>query len=336
MGRRGVLSAFFLLTALVLQAQADRKSMITYDNADSIAALYAGESLGNLPLLTRKLTKDLNTDEERFRSIYKWICDNIAYDHSMYLTNKRKRAKARSVDELKGWNGGFSHSVLKTLRTKKRTVCTGYAYLLREMAALAGITSMVIDGYGRNAASNIGGSGVPDHSWNAVKLGNKWYLCDPTWSTGYYDANTAQFVRSFNDVYFLAEPASFITNHFPLDTAWILMNSKPTLQQFLNAPLFYAAAYPFSIKSLSPGTFTFVAAKDEPILFSFAAHAGKPIRKAEIFGARTDSPDKSYLNLIADDRGLYQLEYRLHTKGEHVLHVLLENHCVFTYRVTVR
>ena len=32
--------------------------------------------------------------------------------------------------------------------------------------------------------ANVGGTGVANHSWNAVQLNSNWYLCDATWSSG--------------------------------------------------------------------------------------------------------------------------------------------------------
>ena len=48
--------------------------------ADNVAKLNEGKSLNNLPLLAFELTHKLNTDVEKFRAIYMWVCKNIRGD----------------------------------------------------------------------------------------------------------------------------------------------------------------------------------------------------------------------------------------------------------------
>ncbi|HWA33665.1 MAG TPA: transglutaminase domain-containing protein, partial [Cyclobacteriaceae bacterium] len=219
----------------------DRQLRIATDfaKADSIALQYPNHSLADLDLLASRLTASLHSDEEKFRAIYKWVCDNISYDRGTYLENKRMRSKLANA-ALDQWNARTTLKMFRELIRHHRTVCTGYAWLVKELAARAGLTCMVVDGYGRNASSNIGGKGIPNHSWNAVRLNDKWYLCDATWSAGAFDASTGAFLPRFDDAYFLADPLLFIQNHYPLDPRWTLLKESPSLQWFLEAPLVYS------------------------------------------------------------------------------------------------
>lgn len=54
---------------------------------------------------------------------------------------------------------------------KKKTVCQGYAELFSAMCRYAGIHNRMVIGYARG-----------DHSWNMVRLSNKWYYVDVTWN----------------------------------------------------------------------------------------------------------------------------------------------------------
>src|SRR5690606_27087132 len=99
---------------------------------------------------------------------------------------------------LKEWNRKSHPRVLQTLLRQHKTVCTGYAFLVKELAYHAGITCEVIDGYGRTPQANIEGDGIPNHSWNAVQLNNAWYLCDATWSSGTNDPQQAKFIKKYN------------------------------------------------------------------------------------------------------------------------------------------
>ncbi|MBX2893897.1 MAG: hypothetical protein KF763_00530 [Cyclobacteriaceae bacterium] len=92
---------------------------------------------------------------------------------------------------------------------------------MRELALVVDIECVIVDGYGRTLGSKLK-KGFPNHNWNAVKLNEKWYLCDPTWASGKISAENKQFVARFNDFYFLTEPSVFGRNHFPLEPKWLL------------------------------------------------------------------------------------------------------------------
>jgi hypothetical protein len=329
----------FYLTAIsatALQAQIGDFADTDFSKADSIAARYPGHSVTDLYSLSWKLTNALATEQEKFRAIYKWVCDNIENDYSLFQKNQRQRQKLKDTEALARWNRKITHEVFETLRLKHKTVCTGYAYLLRELAAYAGISCEIIDGYGRNAIANIGGQGRPNHSWNAVYLNNKWYLCDATWSSGAIDLEKRSFVRKYDDSYFLLEPALFVRNHYPLDSAWILFDQKPTLHQFLNRPLMYGNAFDFKIAKLLPDTFNISAKKSETILFQFKTESGQIIETItlQISGPAGTSTISPSWNKNGD--GTYFIEHTVHSKGTHVLQMQLNGDYVFCYRVDVK
>jgi hypothetical protein len=75
-----------------------------FKKADSIAALYSRYSLKDLKGLANKLTNALPTEEEKFRAIYRWVCNNIEYDYALYILNKQKKKKIKSQSEMNEWN----------------------------------------------------------------------------------------------------------------------------------------------------------------------------------------------------------------------------------------
>ena len=108
--------------------------------ADSIALVYKSESLKNLPELAHHLTSNLNTDAERFRAIYMWVCTNVANDYRLYLKNKKKREKFEDDSlKLEAWNDNFKKKLFGKLRKRKKTICSGYAYLVSELSRLSNI-----------------------------------------------------------------------------------------------------------------------------------------------------------------------------------------------------
>lgn len=239
-----------------LHAQPPRVPLLSYQAPDSVASLMAGYPLNNLPLLSRKLTSPFSRQRDQFRAIYKWVCENIEGDVRLFQTNRKKRLQwINDPVALAGWNRQIGPQTWRNLVTQRKTICTGYAALIRELCTQAGIRCVVVDGYGRNRISNIGGTGTPNHSWNAVMLDGQWYLCDATWSAGSVNPELGSYERHFEEAYFLPEPLLFASNHYPIDTAWLLMRSKPTLTDFLEAPLIYSAALDFQVESLTPAKF---------------------------------------------------------------------------------
>ncbi len=212
------------LSAGVLAQPADFS--VSFERADSVAAVFAGHSLHNIPLLAFHLTHSLPTEVEKFRAIYKWVCTNIENDYRLFVIQQaRQRKLAGDPVKLAEWNRSFGKRVFKKLLNQKKTICTGYAYLVRELGRQANIECVIVDGYTSSPASKDG-KRAASHSWNAVKLNGKWYLCDPTWSSGVVDATLGTFRASFNNNYFLPDPALFVQNHLPLDSIWLLTRDR--------------------------------------------------------------------------------------------------------------
>jgi len=213
------------LAALKVSAQVSDFKEADFSRADSVARMYSNHSLNSLPDLAFKLTSSLARDEEKFRAIFTWVCSNISNDYELYLKNKIGRERCRSDNELKAWYAHFAKELLQKLLLDHKTICTGYAYLVRELALAVGIECVIVDGYGRTPGSKLK-KDFPNHNWNAVKLNGKWYLCDPTWASGKIDNETKEFVSRYNDLYFLMPPKAFIKNHYPLEQRWSLIDTN--------------------------------------------------------------------------------------------------------------
>lgn len=229
-------------------------SHINFDKADNIAKKVKSKRLLELKKLSFQLTKDLDTEIEKFRAIYIWICTNVSNDFGLYSWNERKRKRfAKDSLKLQNWNSKFKAKLFKKLLRKKRTICTGYAYLLKEMCATVGIKSKMVNGFARTATVDLNALHMPNHTWNAVNLNNKWYLCDPTWSTGISFPEDGKFKFVYNNGYFLTNPELFFFNHFPLETKYTLLDDNQlSFADFVKAPLLYGDAFQVLEKHISP------------------------------------------------------------------------------------
>ncbi|MFY0603478.1 MAG: hypothetical protein JXQ93_05980 [Flavobacteriaceae bacterium] len=326
-----ILFAFFTVN---IQSQISDFKDINFVKADNVAKLNEGENLYNLPLLTHKLIYKLNTDVEKFRAIYTWICNNIKGDYNMHtkVSRQRKKLKNDSISFLR-WNQLYKKKVFKTLLRNKKTMCTGYAYLIKEMAKIANIECKIVDGYARTVTSNINSLEMANHSWNAVKLNNKWYLCDATWSSGYMNENS-MFIKEFNDGYFLTEPNLFIKNHYPLDKKWIL-NTSETSESFINSPLVYSEIFKYKIIPTLPSKMSFDIKKNKEVDFIFKALTNNTIHKISLVSF-FNTEEKTYkIYNIKKENGLLSFKCRFTKKGLYDIHLKIGNDIVATYTIKV-
>lgn len=331
-----LLLQIILFSGLKINAQKNDFKNINFEKADNIALKNKGKNMNNLYLLTHNLVIDLKTDVEKFRAIYKWVSSNIEndYENNIIIEKKRRKIGSDSLRFLK-WNNEFSKKVFKKIVKEKKTICTGYSFLIREMANMANLECEIIDGYGRTANSNIGKQTVPNHSWNAVKLNSKWYLCDATWSSGNYNIDDGLFIFDFSDGYFLSNPDLFIKDHYPLQQKWILKEAIPSLYEFSNGPLIYKETHSFEIIPISPTTMNFSIIKNTEAVFVIKSY--KPIEYSDLVIELVNGQKKLIcpLKLIPLKNGLYEIRCTFNSLGNYDTHLKIKNENVLSYVVKV-
>lgn len=324
----------FFLWLQIANTQITDFNKINFTKADNIAALNKGENLKSLSLLSYKLTSKLPTNVEKFRAIYSWVCNNIKGDfyQNNTVSNKRKKLKNNNIAYLK-WNETYKKKVFKKLLKHKKTMCTGYAYLIKELALLANIECKIVDGYGRTVTSNINSLETANHSWNAVKLNNKWYLCDATWSSGYTNENNV-FVNNYNDGYFLTNPILFAKNHYPLNKKWLL-SSTISSNDFVNAPLIYGEAFKHKINTISPSKMKLNIAINTVIDFKFSTNNKIQSSKISLIYFTQNTLNKFEIYSLKNSNGIISFKNKFKKKGTFDVHLKIENDIVATYTITV-
>ncbi|WP_432411855.1 transglutaminase domain-containing protein [Rasiella sp. SM2506] len=227
---RTIFILFFFIFTQFLHAQQSDFNKIDFQKADKIAERYKGEELFNLPILALRLTAQLDTEAERFRALYYWVTHNIRGDYTLMKINEQTRRKLNNnPSALHQWNKRYKKTIFTTLREEKKTLCTGYAYLLKELANLAGLECEIIHGYGKSDLLKFEITAIPNHSWNVIKIDGTWYLCDATWSSGFINMETYRFEFKYNDSFFLMEPLEFAKTHKPVDKQWTLLQGNHEL-----------------------------------------------------------------------------------------------------------
>ncbi len=182
---KNLLSLFFIVPA-VCSAQYDSYHY-DFTRADSVALHTTGFGPADLDTLATVLTRPFSDDVDKFRAIYRWVTENIEYDVDLYLKNEKKEVRLKyDRKKLNKWRKSLAKKNRRRLFQKNMALCSGFSYLIEALCQEAGIPAVTIHGYGRTATSTIGRSRF-NHAWNAVQLNSKWYLCDATWSAGYYE-----------------------------------------------------------------------------------------------------------------------------------------------------
>lgn len=203
--------------------------------------------------LAQLLTAPYKTDLEKVRSIFRWITEHIEYNTLRFqpqpaiYKDDGIESEEDSLQGLRPLDERVSRIVLK----RKQTVCEGYARLFKTLCDFSGIKSEIITGYARtnfNASKKF----QCNHTWNAVLIDSNWYLLDATWASGYLSFSGTEFIRDYNDYYFLTPPKYFVQDHYPEDVRWMLLDDPPTLSEFNHSPFKQTAFYHYKINSYLP------------------------------------------------------------------------------------
>lgn len=328
--------SFFLSFSLMSFAQRTDFNHIDFKKADSVAHYYKDASLKNLPVLTHNLTVALETDVEKFRAIYTWISSNITNDYSSYIkiSNKRKRL-VKDRQAYLDWNTSITPKVFKSLLEDRKTACTGYAYLVKEMANLAGFTCNIIDGYGRTPNLLLKEDSPPNHSWNSIEINDKWYLCDATWSAGQTMVinGTPLFQPDYFDGYFLADPELFAKNHFPIHKEGQPIN-KDNLNTFIAGPVIYKEAFLTPIIPVAPTEMYRNIQKGRSVTFKLQVPKDF-IGNAQLFLNTGGNQKNGNPNIIRKE-GEINLVQHFERKGMYDVHISVEDQLIATYVIKVK
>jgi transglutaminase/protease-like cytokinesis protein 3 len=255
--------------------------------------------------LSDYLIKPALTDTEKARAIFRWMTANITYDVAGYLSGKTGDNSAEG-----------------TLKSRK-SVCAGYGNLFEALASAAGLEVVVISGYARGTGYVPGQTipVAPNHDWNAVKIDGRWQLIDATWGAGYMIGR--EYVREFDDFYFLTPPEKLIFDHFPDEPKWQLLRRPVTKKEFDNRPKVWSdffrygigfASYP-EINILADGAVTLAYNCPADVIFS-AAIIRNGIEQDESLTFVEKVKDGVQIHCLFPEKGAYLLYIFAKRKSE--------------------
>ena len=164
--------------------------------------------------LSEFITQGSTTKTEQARSIYQWICQNIAYD-----TSYQVYTADQCYDQKKG-------------------VCQAYCELFYRLAEPLGLQTTIISGRSKNLHGQVENT---KHAWLHVEVEEGGILIDPTWGAGF--VNDGVFVRSDNDMsWFQIDPHWLIFTHYPDDSNFQFMDNPISWNTFTQLPTLYPSS----------------------------------------------------------------------------------------------
>lgn len=324
---------WFLALTLVAGAQRDKTDLHHID--------MQVRNVGFAPPadLARQLTVNCNTDLEKTRAIFRWIAENISY--RTRTTVRRKKQVYYDYEEphdtvaLKP----LDERVAETVLENRVAVCDGYARLFKTLCTYAGVKAETISGYARTDLSRTRQRFAPNHTWNAVWIDSSWKLLDVTWASGYISRQGDNFVRLYDDQYFLTSPEEFIREHYPDDLNWALMTDPPLMPEFRHSPFRQRSFAKYKISNYAPAKGVIDANEGDTLQFVLESHniradgqiSPDPFLDTALYNTATTA--LLVPNMVKGNTTLYTYYVNSHTVQW--LYVLYNDDLVLRYRLQV-
>src|SRR6218665_926501 len=139
-------------------------AQVNYSTTDAYVKQLGSMDSLNLAQVAKKITAVSADKEQQARAIFYWIANNIALDPKSVKANDQRRSLPEDVVKL------------------RKATALGFAKLFQEMASIANIRCLVVDGFVKNNVEDINAPADEiNHSWNVVQLGqspDSWYVVD--------------------------------------------------------------------------------------------------------------------------------------------------------------
>ncbi len=239
----------------------------------------------------------LDSDTEKARAVYHWVCNNIEYD--MYaLENEIYEENPKRVF------GG------------RKAICGGIAELYTEIMDRLGIETHTVighlKGYGYRPGDPLEKGQL--HAWNAVRLEKGWILVDCTLGGGYHDALSG-YIRAYDPYYFAPPPSEFIYTHFPRSEGWQLLENPVTERNFIERPILKRSFFKSGLAFTEPPSAIYKSDSIFTLVLKNAPKKRTEVRVTEgnlmldpSFGFSQRKDDKLYLYADFPKKGRFNLE----------------------------
>lgn len=122
----------------------------------------------------------------------------------------------------------------------------GYAALFQRMAEIAGLESVIINGYSRTFRERRipnGYTPIRKHAWNAIKIDGTWELVDTVQGYGNLvqlnnpGDTSIRMTQEYRPFFFMTDPKEMIYINFPSNPQWQLIDTPLTFEEFKAQPV---------------------------------------------------------------------------------------------------
>ena len=208
----GILWASLLVCGPTLAAQ----QKINWNKLDRYArnVTYSGQSIDEL---AHQVTQPAKNDLERARLLFIWTSAHLQYDATGPTTEATWEARQPI-----------------TIISRGKGVCWDFATVFQTLCQHSAIPCHRISGYARTDWSAPAPE-QPNHAWNVFRIGDSWYLADPTWQSG-TNEGTDVFEQITGYTYFCTPPEAFVLSHLPEHPMYQLMTCPVSLEEFRQVP----------------------------------------------------------------------------------------------------
>jgi hypothetical protein len=282
--------------------------------------------------LARQLASLGKSDREKVRAIFRWITEHIDYNVTPFgqrknVTRQFYKESEDSSLALPPLNERIAAKVLNT----GVAFCEGYSRLFKTLCDHAGIRAEVIYGYAR---TNSNRRFAVNHTWNSVFIDSSWYLLDVTWASGFVTYGN-QYIRQYNDFYFLTHPDEFIREHYPEDLQWTLLKDPPVYREYGQSPFRYSGYIKAGVSSYFPARGVIDVAVGDTIAIELKA--SKEVRN--FFVSESPVPDTTQLveisPVISSNQKLV-FKYNITTTTGEWLYVFCNEELALRYKLNVK
>jgi Transglutaminase-like superfamily len=281
--------------------------------------------------LAKQLSSLGKTDREKVRAIFRWITEHIDYNVMPIGRGKKKPHSFYNEPDdsniaLPPLNERVASKVLNT----RVAFCEGYSRLFKTLCDHAGIKAEVIYGYAR---TNSNRRFAVNHTWNSVFIDSSWYLLDVTWASGVVSYGN-EYIRQYNDFYFLTPPSDFIRDHYPEDLRWTLLKEPPVYREFGQSPFRYSGYIKAGVSSYFPAKGVIDVSIGDTIIIELKAR--REVR--DLFVSESPVPDTAQLTKFSSVNTSEKLvlKHNITTATGEWLYVFCNEELALRYKLNVK
>ena len=296
-----------VLSVLIFSAVSGVAQENPYARVDSLMRVYKEKikSADELYKVIYYIRNNFEADSLRLRASIIWITENIAYDVKAF--EKEDPSAAQLIYVIKN----------------KKTICGGYASLVKFFCNSFNIECEIVNGYGRAGKNKIVMNQSylrSNHAWNSIKINDTWRLVDATWAAGVVDDSDEDnlvYHKRFNETYYDTPPEKMILNHLPEQKQFQLTNKRTDQKKFMKSPLYTSEFLSHDISAVLPDTALIRTKVGDTLIFKLKTDL--PLRS---FSAFSDNLEKAtYHAPVTNKDGWIEFRYPVRLIGFYNLYI---------------